>query len=125
MSNMMKLVNAAAGQVVGDVIFHRTSNKTILAFDPSTGVELANIDFTNKGGATGGAFAGCTGFTGTISNVGQGATGETGGSGGDWGQNGFNTTDSGDGGEAGDAIVKSSGVTITGIINSNTIKGSY
>ena len=55
MSNMMKLVNAAAGQVVGDVIFHRTSNKTILAFDPSTGVELANIDFTNKGGATGGA----------------------------------------------------------------------
>lgn len=55
MSNMMKLVNAAAGQVVGDVIFHKTSNKTILAFDPSTGLELANIDFTNKGGATGGA----------------------------------------------------------------------
>ena len=62
MSNMMKLVNAAAGQVVGDVIFHRVSASTaggsdpkILAFDPSTGLELASIDFTNKGGATGGA----------------------------------------------------------------------
>ena len=78
-----------------------------------------------SGGAIGGAFAGCSRFTGTITNGGQGATGESGGAGGDWGQNGANTTDSGDGGEAGDAIVKSSGVTITGIINSNTIKGSY
>tara|TARA_B100000214_G_scaffold201456_1_gene145945 strand:- start:252 stop:4199 length:3948 start_codon:yes stop_codon:yes gene_type:complete len=57
MSGLIKLLNAAAGQVVGDVIFHRTtgSNPKILAFDPSTGLELASIDFTNKGGATGGA----------------------------------------------------------------------
>ena len=57
MSGLIKLLNAAAGQVVGDVIFHRTGgpNPKILAFDPSTGLELASIDFTNKGGATGGA----------------------------------------------------------------------
>ena len=64
-------------------------------------------------------------IVGTISNGGQGGTGETGGTGGDWGSDGSDTADSGNGGDAGDAIVKSSGVSVIGTINSNTIKGSY
>ena len=76
-------------------------------------------------GSSGGSFQGCGGFVGTISNGGQGGTGETGGTGGDWGSDGSDTADSGDGGDAGDAIVKSSGVSVIGTINSNTIKGSY
>jgi hypothetical protein len=75
-------------------------------------------------GAGGGAFVGCGGYTGTITAGGTGATGETGGNGGEWGQSGANTNNTGDGGDPGKAI-HPSGITVTGTINSNTIKGSY
>ena len=75
-------------------------------------------------GGAGGAFAGCSGFTGTVTAGSQGNTGETGGSGGEWGSSGGDTSNTGDGGDGG-AAVTPSGITITGTINSNTIKGSY
>ena len=75
-------------------------------------------------GSGGGAFVGCGGFTGTITAGGTGATGETGGNGGEWGQSGSNTNNTGDGGDPGKAI-HPSGITVTGIVNTNTIKGSY
>lgn len=68
------------------------------------------------GGAAGGPNNGC-GST-------NGATGETGGSGGDWGSSGGNTTNSGNGGSSGRAI-SGSNYTVTGTINSSTIKGLY
>jgi len=49
----------------------------------------------------------------------------SGGTGGEWGENGANTNDSGDGGTSGKAIDRSTNVSVGGIINSNTIKGSY
>ena len=76
-------------------------------------------------GLDGSAFVGCGGFTGTITNGGTGGNGETGGTGGDWGENGANTADTGDGGTAGKAIDRSTNVSVSGIINSNTIKGIY
>ena len=75
-------------------------------------------------GSGGAAFAGCGGFVGTITVGGSGNTGETGGSGGEWGQDGGNTSNTGNGGDAGAAITPS-GFTVTGVVNSNTIKGSY
>ena len=76
-------------------------------------------------GGGGGSFVGCGGFTGTITNGGTGGDGETGGTGGDWGENGANTADTGDGGTAGKAIDRSTNVSVSGIINSNTVKGTY
>ena len=76
-------------------------------------------------GAGGGSFVGCGGFTGTITAGGTGGDGETGGTGGDWGENGANTADTGDGGTAGKAIDRSTNVSVSGIINSNTIKGIF
>ena len=75
-------------------------------------------------GSAGGAFAGCSGFTGTVTAGSQGNTGETGGSGGEWGQSGSNTSNTGDGGDPGKAITPT-GFTVTGTVNSSTIKGSY
>jgi len=75
-------------------------------------------------GGAGGAFVGCSGFTGTVTAGTQGNTGETGGNGGEWGASGGDTSNTGDGGDGGAAITPS-GITITGTINSNTIKGSY
>ena len=75
-------------------------------------------------GGAGGAFAGCSGFTGTVTAGSQGNTGETGGDGGEWGQSGSNTSNTGDGGDSGKAITPT-GFTVTGTVNSNTIKGSY
>ena len=75
-------------------------------------------------GSSGGAFAGCGGFTGTVTAGSQGNTGETGASGGDWGASGGDTSNTGDGGDAG-AAIHPSGITVSGTINSNTIKGSY
>ena len=75
-------------------------------------------------GGAGGAFAGCGGFTGTVTAGSQGNTGGTGASGGDWGASGGDTSNTGDGGDAGSAI-HPSGITVSGTINSNTIKGSY
>ena len=76
-------------------------------------------------GLGGSAFVGCGGFTGTITAGGTGGDGETGGTGGDWGENGANTADTGDGGTAGKAIDRSTNVSVSGIINSNTVKGTY
>ena len=75
-------------------------------------------------GGAGGAFAGCGGFTGTVTAGSQGNTGETGGNGGEWGESGSNTSNTGDGGDPGKAITPT-GFTVTGTVNSNTIKGSY
>jgi len=75
-------------------------------------------------GGAGGAFAGCGGFTGTVTAGSQGNTGGTGASGGDWGASGGDTSNTGDGGDAG-AAIHPSGITVSGTINSNTIKGSY
>jgi len=87
-----------------------------------------NYQSGSLAGASGGggsSFVGCGGFTGTITNGGTGGDGETGGTGGDWGENGANTADTGDGGTAGKAIDRSTNVSVSGIINSNTIKGIY
>ena len=78
-------------------------------------------------GGAGTAWAGCGGYAGTGSSGTGGATGnagESGGNGGTWGQAGSGTSNSGTGGTAGAAIA-GSGYTITGTINSTTIKGSY
>ena len=75
-------------------------------------------------GSAGGAFAGCSGFTGTVTAGSQGNTGETGGNGGEWGESGSNTSNTGDGGDPGKAITPT-GFTVTGTVNSSTIKGSY
>jgi len=86
-----------------------------------------NFQSGSLAGATGGggsAFGGCGGFVGTITAGGTGADGETGASGGEWGASGGDTSNTGDGGDAGAAITPS-GITVTGTINSNTIKGSY
>lgn len=55
---------------------------------------------------------------------GTGANGETGGKGGEWAIAGGNTTNSGNGGQSGKAI-SGSNYSVTGIINTNTIKGLY
>ena len=75
-------------------------------------------------GSNGAPFPGCGGYEGTISAGAAGDTGETGGNGGEWGQSGSNTNNTGDGGDPGVAI-HPSGITLTGVINANTIKGSY
>jgi len=54
----------------------------------------------------------------------NGGTGETGGSGGNWASGGGNTSNSGNGGSAGKAIT-GSGYSVTGTLNSDTIKGTY
>jgi hypothetical protein len=71
-------------------------------------------------GATGtvGTTGGCQTYGGT------GDTGETGGNGGDWGVSGGNTSNSGSGGSNGRAITGSN-YSVTGTINSATIKGAY
>ena len=75
-------------------------------------------------GGGGSAFGGCSGFDGTITSGGTGNAGETGASGGEWGTSGGDTSNTGDGGDAG-AAIHPSGITVTGTLNSNTIKGSY
>ena len=75
-------------------------------------------------GSNGAAFGGCGGYDGQITAGGTGNTGETGASGGEWGADGGDTSNTGDGGDAGAAIFPS-GISVTGSINSNTIKGSY
>ena len=71
------------------------------------------------------------GATGTAGQVGgcpslggDGQTGETGGNGGDWGSSGGDTSNSGSAGSAGRAITGSN-YSVTGTINSATIKGAY
>ena len=88
------------------------------------GFNFQSGSIAGASGGAGGAFAGCGGFTGTVTAGSQGNTGETGGNGGEWGASGGDTSNTGDGGDGGAAITPS-GITITGTINSNTIKGSY
>ena len=88
------------------------------------GFNFQSGSLAGASGGAGSAFSGCSGFTGTITPGGTGATGETGASGGEWGLSGGNTSNTGDGGDAGAAIFPS-GITVTGSINSNTLKGSY
>lgn len=71
------------------------------------------------------------GSTGTVGQTGgcpslgaDGQTGETGGNGGDWGSDGGSTNNTGSGGSAGRAITGSN-YSVTGTINSATIKGAY
>lgn len=75
---------------------------------------------TRTDGATGtvGTTGGCQTYGGT------GDTGETGGNGGDWGSSGANTENTGAGGSAARAITGSN-YSVTGTINSATIKGAY
>lgn len=72
-------------------------------------------DLIGSQGFPGGANNGCGSIDGDI--------GEKGGNGGDWGSTGSNTTNTGNGGIAG-ASISGSNYTITGIINSDTIKGT-
>ena len=71
---------------------------------------------------------GATGTVGTTGGCqtygGDGDTGETGGNGGDWGSSGGNTENTGAGGSAARAITGSN-YSVTGTINSATIKGAY
>lgn len=73
---------------------------------------------TNGSGGAAGTPGGCPSYGGS------GDTGETGGNGGDWGSNGGNTSNSGSGGGAGRAITGSN-YSVTGSINSATIRGAY
>jgi hypothetical protein len=82
-----------------------------------------------------GSLSGATGSAGTAGGTctsggsygtapGNGQTGETGGSGGDWAASGGNTTNTGNGGSSGRAITGSN-YSVTGTINSATVKGLY
>ena len=88
----------------------------VILDDPSTLLTTTDtLDTPDTGVAT----------TLAVTTGGTGNDGETGGTGGEWCENGSNTADTGDGGTAGKAIDRSTNVTGGGIINSNTIKGSY
>ena len=68
--------------------------------------------------------AGTAGTAGGGCGATNGTNGETGGNGGDWAASGGNTTNTGTGGSSGRAIT-GSGYSVTGTINSSTIKGLY
>jgi len=85
--------------------------------------------YNNQSGSLAGAdgVAGVSGEvcpSGPAGNGGDGGNGETGGSGGSYGNAGGNTTNTGDGGAAGRAIFGSN-YSVTGTVNSDTIKGTY
>ena len=139
---MISLVRRAAPQLIAydvcgvqpmtgptGLIFAMKSNYTQQGGDEALWDEArtSHSSAGTSGGATGGAggaFAGCSGFTGTVTAGSQGNTGETGGNGGEWGESGSNTSNTGDGGDPGKAITPT-GFTVTGTVNSSTIKGSY
>lgn len=68
--------------------------------------------------------AGAAGGAGGGSGATDGTAGENGGNGGDWATSGGNTNNSGNGGSSGKAIA-GSGYSVSGTINSSTIKGLY
>lgn len=68
--------------------------------------------------------AGTLGTAGGGCGATNGTNGENGGNGGDWGSSGGNTTNTGNGGSGGRAI-SGSGYSVSGTINSSTIKGLY
>jgi hypothetical protein len=62
-------------------------------------------------------------YSGRTCGATSGSNGESGGSGGEWGASGGNTTNTGNGGSPGKAIT-GTGYSVTGTINTNTIKGT-
>jgi len=83
---------------------------------PGRGYNNQSGSLAGAGGSAGGSGGGC--------GAGNGATGETGGSGGEWATTGTNTNNSGSGGSGARAI-SGSNYSITGTINSSTVKGAY
>jgi len=79
--------------------------------------------FNNQSGSLQGS-AGSSGSGGGGCGAQSGQRGETGGAGGDWASAGANTNNSGNGGSGARAI-SGSNYTVTGTINSSTIKGGY
>lgn len=79
--------------------------------------------YNNLTGSTAGG-AGSNGSSGGGCGANNGGTGQTGGAGGDWASNGTNTGNSGNGGSAGKAIIGSNYI-VTGVVNADTVKGSY
>jgi len=83
---------------------------------PGRGYNNQSGSLSGAGGSSGGSGGGC--------GAGNGATGETGGSGGDWATSGVNTNNSGNGG-GGARAISGSNYSVSGIINSSTVKGAY
>ena len=73
-------------------------------------------------GGLGGQSPSCS--SGSQSGGRRGDTGETGGAGGEWGDSGENTNNSGSGGASGRAVAGSN-YSVSGTINSSTVKGAY
>jgi hypothetical protein len=83
---------------------------------PGRGYNYLSGSLAGAGGAGGAPSPGC--------GAGPGNTGETGATGGEWGNNGNDTTYTGGGGVSGRAITGTN-YTISGTVNSSTVKGSF
>ena len=79
--------------------------------------------YNNQSGSLAGA-GGSAGSGGGGCGAQSGQTGETGGAGGDWASAGANTNNSGNGGSGARAI-SGSNYSVTGTINSSTVKGAF
>jgi len=79
--------------------------------------------YNNQSGSLSGA-GGSAGSSGGGCGAGNGGTGETGGAGGDWATAGANTNNSGNGG-GGARAISGSNYSVTGSINSSTVKGAF
>ena len=79
--------------------------------------------YNNQSGSLAGN-AGSGGSGGGGCGATSGGTGETGGAGGDWATTGTNTNNSGSGGSGGRAV-SGSNYSVTGTINSSTVKGAF
>ena len=83
---------------------------------PGRGYNNQSGSLAGAGGSGGGSGGGC--------GAGNGATGETGGDGGEWATTGTNTNNSGSGG-GGARAISGSNYSVSGTINSSTVKGAY
>ena len=79
--------------------------------------------YNNQSGSLAGA-GGSAGSGGGGCGAQSGQTGETGGAGGDWATSGANTNNSGNGG-GGARAISGSNYSVSGTINSSTVKGAY
>jgi len=91
---------------------------------PGRGYNNQSGSLSGAAGALGGAKGTCTSGGSYETTPQDGGNGETGGNGGDYGQVGQSTFNTGDGGAAGRAI-SGSNYSVTGTLNTNTIKGLY
>jgi len=91
---------------------------------PGRGYNNQSGSLAGAAGATGGSKGTCTQGGSYETAPTDGKNGETGGSGGEWAIAGGNTSNTGNGGNPGRAVFGSN-YSITGTINSDTIKGSY